>query len=34
MAAVNSAPQTLAELRAALAAGQRRFTALPLADLI
>jgi hypothetical protein len=29
MAADHSAPQTLAELRAALAAGQRRFTALP-----
>ena len=34
MAADFSAPQTLAEMRAALAAGQRRFTALPLADLI
>ena len=33
MAADHSAPQTLAELRAALAAGQRRFTALPLLDL-
>jgi len=33
MAADNSAPQTLADLRVALAAGQRRFTALPLADL-